>query len=131
MTINSKTRSDPLDSLVVLQTDELRDLYAEDEKVVGKLIRSVIEQNPDFLERLKVCVENSDHYGIAEIAHEWRGVLANLFAARLVARLGKLEKSARFPEFRLDAEALEQLVADSETLGKELTNFLDQMKGTP
>lgn len=90
--------------------------FRQNEKLVGRLIQTFLLTTPSVLESLRARVIAADWSAVADLAHNYKGAVANFGAAPLVALAQALET----PDPSQAADQLEQLEALHAQIAREM-----------
>ena len=127
--LTQKVKDEHRTTTLPLDSNELREAFKEASEIYRNLIRTEIDDNFRFYDRLKEAENANDLVEIQSAAHEWHRVLSNLYVLEVCNTLTEIERLAK--EGREDyQEKITQLPDQIERLHRDLQLFLDEVDGS-
>jgi len=84
-----------MDTTLVLDRNQLREVTLEDEELMRQLLAALIEDTERQMPLLDMAVRNTDGQGCARLAHYCKGACANVGANAAATVLAELERNAK------------------------------------
>jgi HPt (histidine-containing phosphotransfer) domain-containing protein len=108
-----------LDTTLVLDRKQLREVTLEDEDLMRQLLAALIEDTERQMPLLHMAVRNTDPQGCARLAHYCKGACANVGAQAAAMVLAELERNAKAGAMEECARQLAVLAAEVARLRAE------------
>jgi len=109
----------PIQTDVVLDIEQLRNVCMEDSELMRDLVTSLIDDATKQLPALSDAVENGDGALCARLAHYVKGACANVGAVSMAALLKQIEGNAKAGDFNACRTFLDNLAAEFQKFSSE------------
>lgn len=112
----------------ILDLQRLTQTYSDESDFFGGFISNAIDESSRFFEQLTKAIQNQNVDDFIFISHEWRGMLANLYAESLIEMLKDLEQKVKRENSTVSVSIgeIEQRLKQTED---QLKGFLFKMAG--
>jgi HPt (histidine-containing phosphotransfer) domain-containing protein len=108
-----------IDSNIVLDRQQLRDVTLDDEELMREILSALIDDTSRQIQLLDQAIRDQNPQVCARLAHYSKGACANVGANRAAALLKQIEGSAAQQRFAECGESLGMLAKEIDLLREE------------
>ena len=111
------------DALVVFDQEEAVSALG-DAELLGEMAEVFLSEADELVEKIRLCVAESDGASLGLVAHQLKGAASNFYAERTVEAARRLEHMGQQNELAGSEQALAMLVGESQRLRPELEKIV-------
>jgi HPt (histidine-containing phosphotransfer) domain-containing protein len=109
-----------IDTTVVLDRDQLREVTLDDEELMGEILTLLIDDTSRQMVLLKSAITEEDPIKTMRLAHYSKGACANVGANRAAHVLKEIEQEASRGDFQECTASLSSLALEIDRLWSEM-----------
>ena len=122
---DSGGREEQHDENRLINMEVFDELHQDLEGDIGPILRLFVGKLPTYLDTISSAIETGDADALSQVAHTFKGVVANFGADRLAGYASQLERLGKAGQIPEDGKLWAAVAAEAEAVKMEVTRLLD------